>query len=599
VVVLAAAGWTWYRATRLTDLPLVRHDVDLGAEIALPGPTRYVSNVVISSDGTRVAYVARSLAGGPLKLFTRRLDQPKAIELPGTERPVGPFFSPDGRWLGFASTATRKLSKISVDGGALVPLMDLSAGFAGASWNEDSIVVAQSGSTTFLVRIPSAGGQATPVTEMAPGEVIQSSPQFLPGGKAVLFAGNIGNEGGVADPDKASIDVVTLADQRRKTLVRGGAFPRYVASFGGTGHLLYTFRGALYAMPFDPSKLETRGAAVPVLDDVMGSASVAGKFDVSQTGTLVYQKGTGGGGPAPTSIQWLDSTGKQEPLLARQGAYATPRLSPEGKRVALQVQEGANQDIEIYEWQSDRTTKLTFGGKPYRNPVWTPDGQYVVFTVGVNMFWTRADGAGQPQQLTQGKGTGLIIPWSFSPDGKHLAYMDQSGGTQIWTLPIDEQNGQLKAGMPEQFLKTQFPDRQPSFSPDGKWIAYVSNATGQVEIYVRPFPPPASGQGGQWVISTQGGTDPHWSRAGHDLLYRSPEGMMAASYTVKGETFVADKPRVWRANLSGTDLDLSADGKRLAVVVPVQAAEAPKPEHEVVFLENFFDELRRRVPTGK
>jgi hypothetical protein len=177
--------------------------------------------------------------------------------------------------------------------------------------------------------------------------------------------------------------------------------------------------------------------------------------------------------------------------------------------------------------------------------------------------------------------------------------MDQSGGSQIWTLPIDEQNGQLKAGMPEQFLKTQFPDRQPSFSPDGKWIAYVSNATGQVEIYVRPFPPPASGQGGQWVISTQGGTDPHWSRAGHDLLYRSPEGMMAASYTVKGETFVADKPRVWRANLSGTDLDLSADGKRLAVVVPVQAAEAPKPEHEVVFLENFFDELRRRVPTGK
>jgi hypothetical protein len=453
-------------------------------------------------------------------------------------------------------------------------------------------------SSTFLTRIPSAGGQVTPVTEMAPGEVIQSSPQILPGGKAVLFAGNIGNENGVADPDKASIDVVTIADRHRTTLVRGGAFPRYVASFGGTGHLLYTFKGALYAIPFDPGKLETHGAAVPILDDVMGSASVAGKFDVSQTGTLVYQKGAAGGGPVLTTIQWLGPTGKQESLLAKQGVYLTPRVSPDGKRLALEVQEGANQDIEVYEWQSDRTTKLTFGGRPYRNPVWSPDGQYVVFSSanGGGMFWTRADGAGQPQPLTTGKAAPAQVPWSFSSDGKRLAYMEQTRGSQIWTLPIEEQNGQLKAGIPEQFLKTQSLDIQPAFSPDGKWIAYRSNETGQGEVYVRPFPPPASGQGGKWVISTQGGLDPHWSRASHDLLYRGSDGMMAAGYTVKGETFVADKPRVWRANVSGTDLDLSPDGKRLAVVVPVQAAAAPKTDHEVVFLENFLDELRRKVP---
>jgi serine/threonine protein kinase/Tol biopolymer transport system component len=598
VVAMAAVGWNWYRASRLTDLPLVRHDVDLGAEIVLPPPRPFITNFVISPDGTRIAYVAGASAGGPPKLFTRKLDQPNAVELSGTEGARGPFFSPDGRWIGFASQ--RKLNKISVDGGALVPLMDLSAGFAGASWGEESIVVTQQASS-LLMRIPSGGGQPTPVPELPKGEDYKASPQFLPRGKAVLLATAAPPVGGVLNADKAAIAVLSLADHHTKTLVQGGAFGRYVASVGGTGHLLYTNRGALYAIPFDPDKLETRGTAVPILSDVMGTAGASGKFDVSQTGTLIYQKGAAGGGPVLMTVQWLDSTSKPEPLLAKPGIYTAPHLSPDGKRLALSVADGLNRDIEVYEWQSERTTKLTFGGKVYTSPTWTPDGHYVVFNSVGTMFWARADGAGQPQQLAETKAAATqIVPWSFSPDGKHLAFMEQStGGSQIWTLPIDQQNGEVKAGMPEQFLKSQFNDVQPAFSPDGKWLAYRSNATGQNEIYVRPFPPPASGQGGQWVISTERGTDPHWSRAGHDLLYVGPDGMMAASYTVKGETFQADKPRVWRANVPVTDFDLSPDGKRLATVVPVQGAEAPKPEHEVVFLENFFDELRRRVPAGK
>jgi len=166
-------------------------------------------------------------------------------------------------------------------------------------------------------------------------------------------------------------------------------------------------------------------------------------------------------------------------------------------------------------------------------------------------------------------------------------------------MPIEEQGGQLKAGAPEPFLKDQFNDLLPSFSPDGRWLAYSSNESGPSEVYVRPFPPLASGQGGKWVVSNQGGQHPVWSRTKNDLLYRAPDGqIMAASYTVKGDTFVADKPRVWLAKPGGTEFDLSPDGKRLAVVTPVASAEGPKPEHEVVFLENFFDELRRRVPVG-
>jgi serine/threonine protein kinase len=237
VVALAAVGWNLWRAPRLTDLPLVRQDVDLGSDIALLPPLPFASNVVISPDGTRLAYVASAVSGGPRKLFTRRLDQPKATGLPATEGADRPFFSPDGHWLGFA--AGGKLSKISADGGAAVPLMDLPGAFAGAAWGEDGIIVAQLGKG--LVRIPDGGGQSVPVTELATGELVQTSPQILPGGKAVLFASNV--RGGA---DNATVDVVSLADRHRKTLARGAAFPRFAAPLNGAkgaGYLLYIGKG--------------------------------------------------------------------------------------------------------------------------------------------------------------------------------------------------------------------------------------------------------------------------------------------------------------------------------------------------------------------
>jgi hypothetical protein len=169
----------------------------------------------------------------------------------------------------------------------------------------------------------------------------------------------------------------------------------------------------------------------------------------------------------------------------------------------------------------------------------------------------------------------------------------------LWTVPLEEQGGRLKAGKPEQFLKTNFVDQAPSFSPDGKWLAYHSNESGTNEVYVRAFPPPASRQGGKWQISNFGGTEPRWSHNGHDLIYRSGDQIMTASYTVKGDTFVSEKPRVWIAKLGGTQWDLSSDGRRVAVLMPMESEEAPKQEHEIVMLLNFFDELRRKVPLGK
>ena len=255
----------------------------------------------------------------------------------------------------------------------------------------------------------------------------------------------------------------------------------------------------------------------------------------------------------------------------------------------------------VYDSQRDIMTRLTFDGFN-SSPTWSPDGRYVLFSpISRGIFQARADGASRPQALTPSKMTQL--PKSFMPDGKRLAYVDYGSGgernAQIWTVALEEQGSQWTVGTPEPFLKSSFADQAPSFSPDGRWLAYHSNESGTNEVFVRAFPPPSSGQGGKWQISNSGGTVPRWSRSAHELVYQMGDQIMAARYAVNGDTFVAEKPRVWIAKLGGTEWDLAPDGKRVVVVTPVASAEAPKQEHQVVFLQNFFDELRRRVPLGK
>ena len=369
------------------------------------------------------------------------------------------------------------------------------------------------------------------------------------------------------------------------------------------GHLIYSNKATLFAVPFDLDKLETRGTAVPILDEVAYDKTTGtGQLDFSPApsghGTLVYRR-TSGGAPAMATLQWLDATGRKEPLAAKPGAYRSVNLSPDGKRVALTSGDAGSTDLWVYDTQRDAMTRLTFGGSNLY-PSWSPDGQYLVFaSIGKGIFQARADGAGQPQALTQNKALG--VPGSFTPDGKRLAYHDFSAGNaQIWTMPVEDQRGQLKAGTPEQFLKNSFTERDPMFSPDGRWLAYSSTESGKNEVYVRAFPPPSSGQAGKWQISNNGGERPFWLRNGHDLVYGSGDSLMTVGYTVRGDTFVADKPRV-SINLPGKirDFEPARDGKRVLVLTPMESAEPPKQEHVVVFLENFFDYLRQRVPLGK
>jgi WD40-like Beta Propeller Repeat len=212
------------------------------------------------------------------------------------------------------------------------------------------------------------------------------------------------------------------------------------------------------------------------------------------------------------------------------------------------------------------------------------------------IFWTRADGASQPQPLTQSKN--LQVPGSFSSDGKRLAFWEiDDGRPQIWTVSVEEEGGQLKPGQPEPFLKSPSNDGYPAFSPDGHFLAYLSQLKSS-DILVRPYPPPASGEGGQWQISTNGAAQPPvWSSpARHEIYYRSGDRIMAVSYTIIGDALRAGPPRVWIPKLGGTVWDLDPKGRGVAVATPVEAAQAPQQEHTVVMVQNFFDELRRRVP---
>jgi Tol biopolymer transport system component len=593
-LVAAGLGWIAWRATRPVEHKLVRLEVDLGSDISLAPPNSVAGTVILSPDGTRLVYSA-SVAGGQPRLFTRRLDQPKATELPGTEGAIAAFFSPDGQWIGFA-TANR-INKISVQGGAVVPLASVTI-FGGATWGEDGNLVVSEPLGRGLLSIPSAGGSATVLTGLTGGDAGLSWPQILPGGKALLFTS-------VTDPTAGgdNIEVFSLADHRRKTVAHGGTSAHYLPVSSHGGYLVYTNQGTMFAVPFDLDKLETYRNAVPVLDDVAHATSPeAGQFDYSPSGTLVYRTGGGGTGPAMSTIQWVDAAGKRQALQNRPGAYGSLRFSPDGRRLAMTVTGASGPDIWVYDPQRDASIRLTFGGAFNAPLAWSPDGRYVVFgSVLKGLQWTRSDGAGQPQPLVPGNVP--LIPFSFSSDGKRLAYYGLgSGRPQIWTVPVEESGAGLKGGTPEQFLKDQFTDVSSAFSPDGRWLAYESNATGNFEVYVRPFPPPASGEGGQWQISNGGGAITGmlaWSRTSHELYYQAGDQILAVSYTVQDNTFVPDKPRVWISKVGGTQWDLAPDGKRVAMITPVGSGESPAQDHTVVFLLNFLDYLKQQVPLNR
>jgi predicted Ser/Thr protein kinase len=584
-VAAAVSLWAPWRVASTAQQPIVKLDLDLGATVS---ESNVGTDTILSPDGTRLVFVSQG-ADGKSRLSTRRLDQPKPAELPGTDGAYGPFFSPDGLSVGFF--AGGKLKKIALEGGDPVILCDAPAG-RGATWSEDGSVIAALDTVRGLALIPAAGGPPTPLTELENGEAGHRFPHALPGGKAVLFtfSNTNGNyeEGGIA--------AVSLKDHHRKNILdHAGMSPRYLPS----GHLVYVTKGSLFAVPFDAERWEVRGEAKPVLESVAGDSNYgSAQVSYAQAGRFIYRAGRT---EVLRDVLWLSADGRTQPLWPEPTVAAVPRFSPDGRRLAMFILNGPTQDLWVYDIDKTTKTRLT-SGLAGRDPVWSHDGQLIVFQSPGGIFWTRADGAGKPQLLVASKT--YLNPGSFSPDGRRLIYAEllSGGGGAIKTVPVENATGQLRAGQPEVFLQpTATSNVYPGFSHDGRWLAYNDAESGSFEVYVRAFPD----RGAKWQISNSGGGFPVWSPNGHELFYRSPDNrIMVVNYSIRGAEFSADKPRLWSDRRlfnygNAPTFDLAPDGKRFAAMMPSGGDQPPPNQNHVTLLLNFFDEVRRRVPAGK
>jgi serine/threonine-protein kinase len=587
-IVAMAVSFVHFRE-RPAQQPLTSFRVELGPD-AVAGQRM---TVAISPDGRRLAFVA----GSKEQLFTRALEQASPTLLSGTERASDMFFSPDSQWIGFFADGAMK--KVPVTGGAAVTLCN-APNARGASWGQDGniIVTLNSLSGTGLSLVRDSGGTPQTLTNPADtGDASHRWPQILPGGEAVLFSASPV----AGDYNNASIKVLTVKTGQIKVVARGGYFGRYIPLSDKDGELIYVNQGTLFGVPFNLQRLEPTGTVTPLLEDLASdTATGGGQFDFSRNGTFIYLNGKSAAQSWP--LVWLDSSGKKQPLLETPGMYFSPRLSPNGKRLAYSL---AFNQIQIYDIERAATINLTFNDQRVANafPVWTPDGKHLVFRAQsspsvFSLLWTRSDGAGTPQSLMESKTE--LRPYSFSPDGTRLAFAggDSKNGLDLWTMPLDLADPEHpKAGKPELFLDTRFDEYEPAFSPDGRWIAYRSTSSGVSEVYVQPFP----GPGGKWLIGT--GRHPIWSRNAGELFYYSNDNnrVMVATYRVNGDSFVPDRARVWsdarimEPNIVMWNMDLAPDGKR-AVVSERNVQTGPV---QVTVLLNFFDELRSRATATK
>ena len=537
-----------------------------------------VGALALSPDGTLLAYVVSQR--GTQQIYLRAMDTLEARPVPATEGAIEPFFSPDSQELGFF--AGGKLKKVSVNGGAALPLGDASPLSLGASWGNQGMIVFVP-SLTGLQQVSEAGGTPQPLTRLEKGEYAHGWPDFLPGSKAVLFA--------AGRPGSSQIAVQSVGTDVRRNLIPGGMQPRYALS----GHLVYAQGGNLLAVPFDPQRLTVTGATVPVVEGVLQSpVPFTAQFSISATGSLAYV--SGGIQTVPRTLVWVDRKGGVEhalPALAR--AYRNPRLSPNGQRLAVAIEEESGTNIYIDDLAQDTWNRLTFQGNVSAMGAWTSDNKWIAFSTNRegpgNVFWQLADGSGGLKRLTSGEY--LQAPNSWSQDGQLLAFTEFSPtmGIDIWVLRISENKA-----LP--FLATPANETAPQFSPDGHWLAYQSDQSSHNEIYVQPYP----GPGMYRQISTEGGTEPVWNPTGKELFYRRGGKMMAVEIRTQ-PSLSAGKPRVLFEGpyllTPGTlpNYDVSPDGQRFLMLKPTQQARAAPTQINVVL--NWFEELKQRVPAGQ
>ena len=551
----------------------------LRASILPPPGSEFVSMLIdagpveISPDGSRLVFTARK-GEGPNLLWVRSLADSLARPLAGTEGAYRPFWSPDGRFIGFF--ADRALKKIDVNGGPVFKLAEITDA-RGGTWNREGVILFTPDSRGPMFRVSAEGGKAEPASAYGPNDATHRYPRFLPDGKHFLYVVRHSGTGEKTGRDAAAVGPepeirVGKLDSKDSRLVKNVASNAQYAS----GYLLYVLEDALVAQAFDLDRLAVEGEPLTLVPDVrMDERYSRGVFSASDNGMLVYQTGKG---YTPSVLRWLD---RRETVLSTLGEPAQfvggPRISPDGTRVAasiVDVRTGAA-DIWMIDLASGTRSRFTTGRGDKVASTWSPDGSRIAYNVakpdgsGFDILMKATKGSAVEERLVTGK-PGRTYPCSFSPDSRFLVFVAQKEFQyDLWALPLQ---GDRRA-----FPVVASPavEQDAQFSPDGRYLAYMSDESGRLEIYVMAFP----GPGARWQVSQNGGIEPRWRRDGKELFFFAPDNrLMAAQVETDGESFKvgAIEPLFQARSMGfGYRYDAAADGQSFLVATGLPQELSP------------------------
>jgi Tol biopolymer transport system component len=562
-------------------------DRPVRSSIVIPESTA-IRGVALSPDGRRLAFVARD-ATGQSHLGVRALDSLAVTSLPGTESPSFPFWSPDSRSIAFF--ADGKLKKIDASGGPAQVVCDAPEA-RGGSWSREGVIVFAKVVDGPLFRVPASGGVASQLTKLDParGETSHRWPFFLPDGRHFLYL--VANFASPGNLPGMGIYVRALDSNAEKLVSPARSSVAYTgpAAGGSEGSLLFFREGNLMAQPFDAGRAKIAGEPVPIAEGVQYFPQTQyGLFAASGNRTLVYQARSA---PGVSQLLWFDRNGKPTGSLGTPANQSNPRLSPDGRRVALDITDpqSGNTDVWIYEASGGIPTRFTSHPSLDTTPSWSPDGATIVFNSlrqgHPDLYEKASNGLGNDEPILVNERTKYPTDWSR--DGRNILFraIDEKTNFELWYLPVG-----TRAPVP--YIKSTFGVSHGQFSPDGKWVAYASNESGKWEVYVSPFP----GPGGNWKVSTAGGSEPRWRSDGQELFYLASDGKLMAVAVNEGPPFEAGTATTLfqtkrRERISATDLfsyDVSADGKRFLVSTDVGEV-APSPLNLIL---NWTPEPRR------